>query len=277
VQRSEQRARHRCVRVGVAAESHDEPQAVLEGGGLRGHLQRDPGREERETHIRPVDRAGSPRLGDQVLELLPSLEVEHGPDGLLGRRPRIYPPNQRGGRERHRQAGTPAALVPVRDGRERGRLIEEQLRARRSEGSERRAVHHGAVAGRDLRSSPGDVPLRRIRDTVPDAAQDAPREDPDIRRLAGQPIEMPPHEITRLQPSVLGQGSTEVARQRRVVGPVPGLEPHPTPLEHGQRIGDVLTPTELERRPECVPEGKPEDASDHPFPLVMHREGAYRR
>jgi hypothetical protein len=141
----------------------------------------------------------------------------------------------------------------VRDGRERGRLIEEQLRARRSEGSERRAVHHGAVAGRDLRSSLGDVPLRRIRDAVPDAAQHPSREIPDIRRIGGQPVEMPPQEITRLQPSVLGQGSTEVARHRRVVGPVPGLEPHPPPLEHRQRIGDVLTATELERRPERIP------------------------
>jgi hypothetical protein len=58
---------------------------------------------------------------------------------------------------------------------------------------------------------------------------------------------------------------------------VPGLEPHPTPLEHGQGIGDVLTPTELERRPECIPKGKPEDASDRPFALVTHGEAAYWR
>jgi hypothetical protein len=76
---------------------------------------------------------------------------------------------------------------------------------------------------------------------------------------------------------VLGQGSTEVARHRRVVGPVPGLEPHPTPLERRQRIGDFVTPTELEWGPECISQREPEDASDHPFPLVMHGEAAYRQ
>ena len=43
-------------------------------------------------------------------------------------------------------------------------------------------------------------------------------------------------------------------------------------LERGQRIGDLLAPTELERRPERVPERQPQDATDHPFPQVIHGE-----
>jgi hypothetical protein len=42
-------------------------------------------------------------------------------------------------------------------------------------------------------------------------------------------------------------------------------------------LGDLLTSAELERSPECIPQREPEDASDHPFPPVMHGEAAYRR
>jgi hypothetical protein len=181
----------------------------------------------------------------------------------------IAPTEPRDG-ERHRQAGRAAALIPVRDRGQRGRLLIEQLRARRSEGSERRAVHHGAVAGRDLGPPLGHVALGRIRDAVPDAAQHPPREVPDIGWIGGQPVEMPPKHIRCVQSSALRQRSRQVPRHRSVVCPVPGLESHPTSLERWQRIRYVLAPAELERRPERVPQRQPQDASDHPFPQVIH-------
>ena len=119
------------------------------------------------------------------------------------------------------------------------RLLDEQLRARRSESSERRAVHHGAVPGRDLRPSFRHVSLRRIRDSVPDAPEHASREAPDIRRIGGQPVQVPPQHVVRVQPAALRERSAEVARHRGVVGPLTGSESHPALLERRQRIGDL--------------------------------------
>jgi hypothetical protein len=165
----------------------------------------------------------------------------------------------------------------VRDRRERRRLLDEQLRARRSEGSERRAVHHGAVPGRDLRPSLRHVPLGRIRVAVPDPAQHTPREVPDIRRIGGQPFQVPPQHVVHVQRSALRERQAEVPRHRRVVGPLARLERHPSPLERRQGIGDLFAPTELERRAECVPERQPQNAPDHPFLQVIHDGAAYRQ
>ena len=49
--------RNGSVRVGVATESHDVAKTLLEPEPLAGDLQRDPGREEREPAVGPVDRA----------------------------------------------------------------------------------------------------------------------------------------------------------------------------------------------------------------------------
>jgi hypothetical protein len=51
----------------------------------------------------------------------------------------------------------------------------------------------------------------------------------------------------------------------------------PRQLEHRQRIGDLLAPAELERRPQSVAQREPQNAANHPFPQVIHRFGAYRR
>ncbi len=49
----------------------------------------------------------------------------------------------------------------------------------------------------------------------------------------------------------------------------------PWQLERGQRIGDILAPTELEGSAERVAEREPKNAAHHPFPQVIHRFGAY--
>jgi hypothetical protein len=153
MKRSEQRAGDGRVRVRVTAEGNNVPKAVLDGEALGGHLQPDAGGEQRVSHVRPVDASSSPGLGDQVLELLSSLPIERDSHGAIDRLTGTFAPHERRGDERHRQAGRPASLVPVGDRRERRRLLQEQLRTPRSEGSERRAVHHRAIAGGDFRSA----------------------------------------------------------------------------------------------------------------------------
>ena len=241
------------------------------------HLQPDPRGEEREAHVGPVERSRSPRLRDEVLELLPSLPVEHG-----------FHRSSTASRCASPRTSAATASVTARHAvRQRssqcviaesaGASSSEQLRARRSEGSERRAVHHGAVPGRDLRPSLGHVPLRGIRDAVPDAAEHASREGPDIRRIGGQPVQVPPQHVVRVQPSALRERAAEVARHRRVVGPRARAGDPIQPCSNaGSGSGISLAPAELERRPERVPERQPEDASHHPFPQVIHRFGAYR-
>src|SRR5437868_11383659 len=62
VERSKQRAGHRRVRVGVAAEADHVPEAVLEAELLTGDLQGDAGREQAEALIRAVDLTGPSSL-----------------------------------------------------------------------------------------------------------------------------------------------------------------------------------------------------------------------
>ena len=68
---SQERPGNRAVRVRVAAARDHVAEPLLEARRLGRHLQPDPGREQREPHVGPVDPTGPTRLHDEVLELLP--------------------------------------------------------------------------------------------------------------------------------------------------------------------------------------------------------------
>ena len=85
MERPQERTRYRGVRIGVAAERHHPAEPLLEAGPLRGDLEPDPRREEREPHVGPVDATGPTRLRDEVFQLLSALAVEDGGHGVLDR------------------------------------------------------------------------------------------------------------------------------------------------------------------------------------------------
>ena len=276
MERPKERAGDRPVRIRVAPERNDPAEPLLEPGSLRGDLEPDPGGEEREPHVGPVDATGPTRLRHEVFQLLPSLAVEDGRHGVLHGRPRCGAADERCRGERHREAGGPAALVPVRDRRERRGLLEEVLGVRRAERPQRRAVHHRPVARRDLGAAFGHVPFRCIPVTIPSPAKHPPREVPDVGRIGREPPEVTEEHVLRVEPPVLRERPPQVPSHRGVVGPRAGGPTLPRQLERGQRVGDLLASPELERGPERVPQREPENAADHPFPQVIHGSGAYR-
>ena len=87
----QQRSGHGPVRVRVAAQRDDAAEPLLEARRLGRHLQPDPRREQRESHVGPVDPTGPTRLDDEVLELLAALAVEHRRHGVLDRRTGLVP------------------------------------------------------------------------------------------------------------------------------------------------------------------------------------------
>ena len=131
------------------------------------HLQREPRREQREPHVGTVDRPRAPRRLDQVLQLLAALAV----------RDRASPRRRPRGRRVSPRTSAATASVTARQAvrqrssqcvtaRERGRELEQLVRPERVRHAERRAVHHGPVAGAHLGSALLDVLAGGVRGTL---------------------------------------------------------------------------------------------------------------
>ena len=134
-------------------------------------LERQSGGEEREPHVRAVDRTRPARLLHQVFELLAALPARDRVDGVDHRALGGLAAHERCDRERDRETGGPAAFVPVRDGGERRRERES------SSGRWAYATPSGAQYITDplpaLTSGPRSSTYARAASVAPSAARES--------------------------------------------------------------------------------------------------------
>ncbi len=196
----------------------------------------------------------------------------------MDHRLRRFAPNECRRRERDREACGPATLVGMGDGAERGCGLMELAGMRRVGEAERRAAHHAPVAGAHLGPTAPDVLARGIVVPITPGGQHAACEIPDVGRRRGEPLQVPAEHVTgiELAPRV-DQAGPHVPCHGGVVGRRPRRQAHPWKLQRGKRIGHIVCPSELERRPERITEREAEDARDDAVSRGFHTEHRRRR
>ena len=175
-------------------------------------------------------------------------------------------------RERHRQARGLTPAVPVGQPRERGRLLEQTLRARPR--VPRRAARNTSPTrsprsprGRAVRRPCAPAPSReRQRRLVPHVGRIASRAKRRCRASTSDEIQ---------RAVVLDQRPPQVPRHRRVVGPRSRRQSHPRQLERGERDPG---PAERRRNSNGAPSASP-TARPRMLPIARSRwsvtAGAY--
>ncbi len=173
-------------------------------------------------------------------------------------------PGEGGDAERDGRDGGPAATVDVREGREVGGEPGELVGPVRVGEPEGRAVHHRAVAGRDLGASLVPDRLGGGRGVLAgvDPAQDAPGEGADVGRVRAEPLKVAFEEVVGVEAVAGGERPHQVPGHRGVVGGGARGLVEPGLLESGDGVGDVARAQELERGAEGIPEREPEGAPD---------------